>query len=96
MKSKDITPKSMFEFNPDTIIVCNDDRSYANKKVIDLDDDEFAEYVFDNCDLEYKFSVNDTVFKGYDMFYLNHIPKAHPRVYLYGVWSVLKAMIKSK
>lgn len=65
-------------------------RSYSNKRLTEWNSDDFVEFVFDNCDSNGNF-VFGNFLDGTD--YLNYIPKHYARVYLYGVWEVLKELI---
>jgi hypothetical protein len=66
---------------------------YDNKLLSQFDADDFAEFVFDNCDSEMNPRWDQKHFL-YQIEMLDYIPKNYPRVYLYGVGDVIKGAIK--
>lgn len=70
-------------------------RSYGNKRLSEFSADDFAEFVFDNCDMNGKPCWNEDHFL-YQIEMLDHIPENYARVYLYGVWEVLKDTMNAK
>jgi hypothetical protein len=79
--------------------------SYDNKTLSKWKHDDFADYVFDQCHEEYPnpekqditvytLAANEDSFL-WDIPYLEHIPSLYTRVYLYGVWDIVKDVIKA-
>jgi hypothetical protein len=71
------------------------ERSYSNKLLSNFNSDDFAEFVLDKCD-----SVGTPCWSKdhflYQIEMLDYIPANYARVYLYGVWEVVKDVLKSK
>ena len=67
---------------------------YDNKKLSEFDHDDFASYVFDKCDMNIipQWSKDHWL---YQIEMLDYIPRSYARVYLYGVWDVVKDAIKT-
>jgi hypothetical protein len=71
--------------------VCN---SYDNKLLSEWDSDDFASFVLDRCDSNNKLPEDEKYFLFlYQIVYLDYIPVNYARVYLYGVWEVVKEML---
>ena len=66
---------------------------YDNKLLSQFNSDDFAELVYDNCDLDINPCWDKKHFL-YQIEMLDYIPKNYSRVYLYGVWDVIKGAIK--
>ena len=69
-------------------------RSYSNKLLSEWDADEFADYVFDQCEGLAR-PAWDVKHWLHQLEYLDEMPKSYTRVYLYGVWQILQDVIKS-
>ena len=63
--------------------------SYDNKLLSKFNSDNFADLVFDHCDSNDKPCWDKKHFL-YQIEMLDYIPDNYPRVYLYGVWEVVK------
>jgi len=63
--------------------------SYDNKLLSKFDGDNFADLVFDNCDSNGKPCWDKKHFL-YQIEMLDYIPDNYARVYLYGVWGVVR------
>jgi len=66
--------------------------SYDNKLLSKFTCDNFADIVFDNLDAKGKPCWNKKHFL-YQIEMLDYIPENYSRVYLYGVWDVVKPAI---
>ena len=67
--------------------------SYDNKLLSKWDSDNFADYVFDQCDVRNKLVCKrDSFLNEIDM--LDYIPENYARPYLYGVWECIKPVLK--
>ena len=64
---------------------------YDNKTLARFTHDDFAEYVFDNMNLDGTFDKNSFLCQ---IEMLDYIPDNYGRVYLYGVWDVVKEAIR--
>lgn len=71
--------------------------NYDNKLLKDYDCDDFASLIIDACDCTGQLANcrQNPLLDDYDIPYLKCIPKEFSRVYLYGVWMVLKGHINS-
>lgn len=69
---------------------------YDNKPLQSWDCDDFAEYIFDNCTPDKKFVGDGTFISEDDVIldYLEEIPRKYSRVYLYGVFELIKGGIR--
>jgi hypothetical protein len=67
--------------------------SYDNKLLSKWDSDDFASFVLDRCDGNDKPCWDKKHFL-YQIEMLDYIPKDYARVYLYGVWEVIKGAIQ--
>jgi len=95
--------KTMEAYDPELIPVVRKPvyASYDNKKLKNWTADNFADYVFDKCASPGKFAKNEKyIFFVKESFifdslaeYLEEIPPHFARVYLYGVFEMLKARI---
>lgn len=63
--------------------------SYDNKRLSKFNSDDFVELVFDLCDSNGKPTWDKKHFL-YQIEMLDYIPENYARVYLYGVWDVVK------
>ena len=68
--------------------------SYDNKLLSEFDGDDFAELVFDNCDSNTKPCWDKKHFL-YQIEMLDYIPENYARVYLYGVWDVVREVLQA-
>jgi len=68
--------------------------SYDNKKLSNYKHDDFADLVFDQCDLDMNLCCDKDSFLN-EIEMLEYIPKYYSRVYLYGVWECIKNIPKN-
>jgi hypothetical protein len=88
-------PKRMDDIDPNIVLSVKNPpfNSYDNKKLNEWDADDFVEYIKmkSNIDLTHM----DTYFDICCKDYFEDLPKlSNPRVYLYGVWVLIKEYIK--
>jgi hypothetical protein len=71
------------------------EQCYSGKQLKQFTYDMFADMILDCCDHKGEL-VKDSnkLTNNYELKYLDHIPKTFARVYLYGVWEVIRDCIK--
>ena len=92
MKTDKNKPKSMLEIDKDIVLSTNAGRSYGNRKLKEYTCDDFASYVLDNEELNGSGRISEDSYLS-EIEYLQYIPNAFARVYLYGVWVLLKMFL---
>ena len=97
MKTKELKSITQIDGN---IIPCSREKEfscYDNKMLKDYNSDDFASFIMDCCDNTGQIAkdAHNILLDNYDIYYLSTIPKEFTRVYLYGVWMILKSHIDS-